>query len=293
MHLIRTEDRNPRTRDLDQLPTRRILELINDEDQTIALRVREKIGDIERAVDVIVDRLQAGGRLIYVGAGTSARLAVADAAELTPTYGIPPTRVPVIVAGGSTAVLQARENAEDCGEEAVRELERLGVSQVDTVLGLSANGHTPFVRKALSHAKSQQAATILITCNEVPADDVDVLISVVTGPEVVTGSTRMKAGTAQRMILTMLSTTVAVRLGLVYDNLMVAMASRNKKCDARSVSTVQAICGVGPDEAARALEAAGWDIRTAVIMIKKGMEAAAARRLLHECRGVLRKALTS
>lgn len=287
--LFDTEGYHQLSHGLDLLDTHEILARINDEDQTVAVRVRDALDDIARAVELIADRFKAGGRLIYVGAGTSARLAVADAAELPPTYGIDPERLPVVIAGGKDAVFRACETEEDSGDAAVEELKRLGLAATDIVLGLTASGTTKFVAAALGFARTAGAGTVLIACNS-SALPADVKIIVRTGPELVAGSTRMRAATAQRMVLTMLSTTVAIRLGLVYDGLMVAMKSRNAKCSLRAIRAVQQITGAGATESEEALQQAEGDIRLAVLFLRTH-DLDTARELLEAAGGSLRKAL--
>lgn len=284
-----SEQRNPNSFGLDIMETEEVLRVINDEDQSVAHRVRRAIPQIARGVDLLVAAMEAGGRIIHVGAGTSARLAVADLAELPPTYSLPQERLLTVIAGGKEAVFSAREGAEDEETEAVRRLERIGPGPRDVVVGISASGSTPFVAAALDYARSCKSKTMIIACNST-AIQADVSIIVETGPEVVTGSTRMKAGMAQRMVLTMLSTTMAVRLGRVYDNLMVAMDCRNRKCLQRARRMVQEITGEPETSCEEALSAADGSIRLAVLYLHT-QNLQVARSLLERSGGSLRRAL--
>jgi N-acetylmuramic acid 6-phosphate etherase len=287
--VLTTEDRNPRSSGLDLMSTPQILTLINDEDQTIASLVREELEEIAQAVELLVSRYKAGGRVVYIGAGTSARLAVADAAELGPTYGLSSERILVAVAGGPQSVFQANELAEDRAADAATQLKTLAIDADDVVVGLSASGTTPFVRGGLEYATEKGAGTVLIACNQTTME-ADVTVVVPTGPEVVTGSTRMKAATAQRMVLTMLSTTMAVRLGLVYDNLMVAMTSRNAKCQKRALAILREISDEDEQTCHQALEFAQGDLRLAALLLRT-RDLESARKLLAQTQGFLRGAL--
>ncbi len=260
-----TESRNPRARSLSKMSTRQILELINDEDATIAGAVRAAIPEIERAVDLIVPALASGHRLFYVGAGTSGRLGVLDASEMPPTFGVEPELVTGIIAGGDHALRMSIEGAEDqpLGLRDLSEQLRAG----DVVAGISASGRTPYVVDAIEGAKRDlDAATIAITCTpDSPlARAADVAIVVDVGPEVIAGSSRMKAGTATKLVLNMLSTTSMVRLGRTRDDLMVDLRPTNEKLRQRAIRLVEQEAHVPAEEAQRRLETWGWHVRAAI-----------------------------
>lgn len=281
--IMRTEDRNPRTRNLDLRTSLEIVEMIHQEDTTIAAAVGASLPRIAEAVDGIVARLKTGGRLFYVGAGTSGRLGVLDAVECPPTFGVPHDLVVGILAGGYAACYSAVESAEDSEDDGREALCRAGCTQSDAVVGIAASGRTPFTCGAIRYAGELGAFTVGIANN--PESELgavaDVCIEAVTGPEVVTGSTRMKAGTAQKMVLNMISTATMVRLGLVYDNLMINVHLNNYKLRQRGLRIVQEILGVDRPAAEAALIEAG-DVRTAVVMLASGCTAAQARKRLAE-----------
>ena len=285
-----TERRNPRSRGLDSMPTRRLLELINDEDARVAPAVRRVIPAITRAVDLVVDRLSSGGRLFYVGAGTSGRLGVLDAVEWRPTFGVPGTLARGLIAGGRRALVQAIEGAEDA--DGSGELRKAGVRPSDVVVGISASAATPFVQEALAWAKRHGCATVLVCCTRVkrPAF-VDVLINPVPGPEVLAGSTRMKAATATKLVLNMLSTAVMVRLGKVYDNLMVDVRPTNAKLRRRAMSLIEQVGGVSASRAEALLDEARRNTKAAIVMARRGCRLATARALLRRHGGHLRDVL--
>jgi len=291
--LAPTEERNPRSRGLDLKPTQEILRIINREDARVAPAVARQIPAIARAVDLIVAALRRGGRLIYVGAGTSGRLAALDAAECAPTFGVPARLVQAVIAGGRQALTRAVEAAEDSQAQGTRDLTAKKVTAKDAVVVLTASGATPYVLGALRYAKGRGAATIGITCNPRPAIArlARITIPLAVGPEVVAGSTRMKAGTAQKMVLNMLSTAVMVRLGHVYDNWMVNVALTNRKLRGRGLRILEQATGASVSQATRALRQAGYDLRIALIMLKTGVNASAARRRLLVAKGNLRQVL--
>ena len=262
-----TESRNPRAAKLGTMSTRAILELLNDEDATVPAAVRRAIPQIERAVEVVVNALAAGGRLRYVGAGTSGRLGVLDASEMPPTFGVDPELVEGIIAGGDHALRMSIEGAEDQGWAAPRDLEG-HVRAGDVVVGISASGRAPYVLGALEAAKASlgAVATIGITCNPDSrlAREPDVPIVVEVGPEVVAGSSRLKAGTATKLVLNMLSTTAMVKLGRTRDDLMVDLRATNEKLRQRAIAMVQREADVSPDEAKRRLDKWGWHVRAAI-----------------------------
>lgn len=288
-----TEQQNPDTLRIDHLPTLEMLTLMNREDQQVALAVQAALPQIARAVDAIVERLDSGGRLIYTGAGTSGRLGVLDAVECVPTFSAPPELVIGVIAGGSGALTRAVEGAEDNTDLGRADLEALALTPRDAVVGIAASGATPYVLGALAYARSVGAATAAVSCN-VPApilDAADIGIGVSVGPEVITGSTRLKSGTAQKLILNMLSTATFVKLGKVYGNLMVDVQVTNAKLARRARGIVMQITGVSADEAERLIEASEREVKTAVVMAKRGVDAAQARQLLLEARGHLRRVI--
>ncbi|MBI5956652.1 MAG: N-acetylmuramic acid 6-phosphate etherase [Chloroflexi bacterium] len=280
--------------DIDTKSTLEILELINAEDAMVIGAVRAELPNIARAVDVVVERLSHGGRLIYVGAGTSGRLGVLDAAECPPTYNTPPDLVWGIIAGGVPALYSSIEGLEDVpalGEAAVMEA---GVSSRDAVVGLAASGRTPFVLGAVKKARELGAATIGIACNRPSplVELVDIAIVPRVGPEVVAGSTRMKAGTAQKLVLNMISTATMIRLGKVYSNLMVDLKPTNTKLRARARRMIQIVAGVSAEDAARALKEADNEVKVALVMLLGHTDAHQARERLRQARGVVRRAIS-
>lgn len=289
-----TEGRNRRSRGLDTLSTVNILQIINREDAEVAGAVRREISAIARAVDAAVRGVAAGGRLIYVGAGTSGRLAVLDASEIPPTFGVPPNVVQAVIAGGSRALTSAIEGAEDSSAQGARDLRAKKIRAQDVVVGIAASGRTPYVLGALKYVKRRGATTVGITSNggSALAKAADIALVVSTGPEVVTGSTRMKAGTAQKMVLNMLSTAVMVRLGHVYDNWMIDVAQTNAKLRERGLRIVAEASGVSVSAAGRAMRQAGHNLRVALVMLKRNCSAEEARAQLREARNNLRRALS-
>jgi N-acetylmuramic acid 6-phosphate etherase len=289
----RTEHRNPSSRGLDRLPTQAILRLMNREDRKVAAAVGREIPSIARAVDAIVAGIRKGGRLLYVGAGTSGRLAVLDAAECPPTFGISPKVVQALIAGGRRALTGAVEGAEDSTSNAVRELRAKKVKRGDVIVGIAASGTTPYVLSALAFARRRGATTVAITSNRnAPiARDAQIVIAAEVGPEVVTGSTRLKAGSSQKLVLNMLSTAAMVRLGHVYDNLMIDVALTNQKLRRRGLHILMEASGASLLAAERALRQSGHDLRVALTMLKRGTEANGARARLALAKGNLRQAL--
>jgi N-acetylmuramic acid 6-phosphate etherase len=285
-----TEQQNPNTMQLDQLDSLAMLRVMNDEDQKVALAVRDALPQIAQAVEVIAGRLRQGGRLFYVGAGTSGRLGVLDAVECVPTFGTPPELVQGLIAGGEGAFVQAVEGAEDDTEQGGRDLQARALSAEDVVVGIAASGRTPYVIGALAYAEQIGAARIGIACNQ-PApvlDAAEVAIPLLVGPEVLTGSTRLKAGTAQKLVLNMLSTATMVQLGKVYGNLMVDVKITNAKLADRARRIVQSMTGVSAETAQWLLDAAGGHVKLAIVMHVKDVDADEARRLLDAAQGHLR-----
>ncbi len=288
-----TEQRNLRSRGLDLKSTREILRIINREDLQVARAVARELRPLARAVDAIAARVRRGGRLFYVGAGTSGRLAVLDASELPPTFGVPPSLVQGIIAGGRRALTSAVEGAEDDARQGARDLAAKKLSPRDAVIGLTASGSTPYVLGALRYANRCRAITVAITCNaSTPVSRIArVTVAPRTGPEVLAGSTRLKAGTAQKLVLNMLSTALMVRLGHVYDNLMIGVSRTNQKLRRRAVRILGQAAGVESSAAVHALRQAGHDPRVALVMLKRGLDARRARRILAVAGDYLRIAL--
>jgi N-acetylmuramic acid 6-phosphate etherase len=288
-----TEQPNPRTERIDTLSSFEIVTLINDEDARVAQAVRQALPHTARAVDVTVERLTQGGRLFYFGAGTSGRLGVLDASEIPPTFSVPPELVQGTIAGGDVALRRSVEGAEDDTEAGAQAVQGARVSQKDVVVGIAASGRTPWVLGAVAEARSRGAATIGLTCNPgAPLLQlVDVPIVVIVGPEVIAGSSRMKAGTAQKMILNMLSTATMIRLGKVYRNLMVDLQPTNAKLRRRAIRILQQAAGTDPETARQALEATGYQAKPALVMLLADVDADEARRRLAAAGGFVRRAV--
>lgn len=288
-----TEQVNPRTTGLDQFSTLEIVEAMNAEDATVAGAVRRALPAIARAVDEIVERMRRDGRLIYIGAGTSGRLGVLDAVECLPTFGTEPGQVIGLIAGGEPALTQAVEGAEDRYDGGQHDLEAVNLLPRDTVVGIAASGHTPYVLGALDYANALGALTIAVACNE-PAPMLErarIAIPILVGPEILAGSTRLKAGTAQKMVLNMLSTATMVRLGKVYGNLMVDVKVTNQKLSERARRIVSRVAGVDEAEAARLLALTGNEVKTAIVMARLSVSAEEARSLLQAADGMLRRVI--
>jgi len=288
-----TEQQNPRSRNIDQKSTPEILHVINREDAQVAGIVAREIPKIARAVDAIAERIRKGGRLFYIGAGTSGRLGVLDASECPPTFGVPRTLVQGIIAGGKRALTESVEGAEDHEERGARDLRERGMTSGDVVVGLAASGSTPYALGALKYARKRRAYTIGLTMNRGSAISrlAHVTIAPETGPEVIAGSTRMKAGTAEKMVLNMLSTAVMIRLGHVYDNWMIKVAKTNKKLRERALRNLTTATGTQVLTAEHALRQAGDNLQVALIMLKAGLNARQARLRLAASHGDLRKAV--
>lgn len=286
-----TEARNTRTLDIDRLGSLEMLRLINEEDASVPATVEATLPELARLVDHAVAALKAGGRVHYVGAGTSGRLGALDAAELIPTYSLEPGRVVAHIAGGERAMLLAVEGAEDDAAAGAAELS--DVTGVDVVIGLAASGRTPYVIGALAAARRAGAVTALISANpETPyADSVDIHIGLAAGPEVIAGSTRMKAGTAQKLALNAFSTAVMVRLGRTYSNLMVHVKATNEKLRHRLVSVLMQASGLDEKECETALAVAGGDLKTALVGLLTGCDIETARQSLVDADGVVRDAV--
>jgi N-acetylmuramic acid 6-phosphate etherase len=290
-----TERRNPRSAGLDQKSTLEILRIINREDSEVPRAIARTIPQIARVVDQVVRAFQKGGRLIYVGAGSSGRMGALDAAEVPPTFGMPADRVQAVMAGGPNAMWKAVEGAEDSDRNGAAEMAARRVNQNDVVLGIAAVGTTPFVLGALREARRRHAFTVALTAN--PRSAITKLAKVTiapdTGPEVLTGSTRMKAGTAQKLVLNMISTTSMVRLDCVYDNLMVNVAKTNAKLRTRAVRILQQAANIDAPAAQKTMKDSRDDLRLAIVMSRTGESHAAASARLKTARGNVRQAITA
>lgn len=288
-----TERRNPASKNLDRMTVLEIVRLMNREDHKVAATVAPEIPAIARAIDAIVTRMQRGGRIIYVGAGTSGRLAVLDASECPSTFGTSPQVVRALIAGGKKAITGPVEGAEDRPQDAVRDLKAIKLSANDALVGIAASGTTPYVLGAIRFANKQKALTIGISCNRKSLLEKAAKISItpVTGPEILTGSTRLKAGTAQKMVLNMLSTATMVKLGHAYDNLMIDHGIANEKLRKRSKQILEDASSKNVSAVEHALRQSKHDLRVALVMLKSGASPAHARKILAGSGGSLRKAL--
>lgn len=290
---IATEQRNPNTMNIDTLSTLDMVKLINQEDHRVADAVGEVTDKIAQAVDVIAEKLAAGGRLIYCGAGTSGRLGILDAVECPPTYSTDPETVQALMAGGYGAIFKAVEGAEDSKELGVEDMKNIHFSQKDVLVGIAASGRTPYVRGCMEYAKQLGAPTVAVTC--CPGSELDrfadIGIAPAPGPEVVTGSTRMKSGTAQKMVLNMLSTGAMIKLGKVYGNLMVDVKPSNEKLIRRCVTIVCSAAECTEAEATKALEACSYRPKVAIVMVLRGVNADTACAMLQKAEGRITKVL--
>lgn len=295
MKHLKTEQGNPRSRGLDQKGSLEILRVINLEDAKVAVAVRRVLPKIARAVDAIEKSLRSGGHLFYVGAGTSGRLAVLDAAECPPTFGTPAKMVSALIAGGQRAVLHAVEGAEDSAANGARDLAKAGLTRRDVVVGIAASGTTPYVLGAMRFARRKGAVTIALASNPRSplARQAQIAIVPETGPEVIAGSTRMKAGTAQKMVLNMLSTASMVRLGRVYGNRMIYLEATNEKLRRRTARILEEAAGVNASTAEHALRQTGHNLPLALVMLKTGLSAPEAQRRLRQTGGNVRATLES
>jgi N-acetylmuramic acid 6-phosphate etherase len=289
----RTEQRLAASKKLDRMTAMEIVRLMNYEDRKVAAAVARELPAIAQAVEAIVSGMRAGGRLIYVGAGSSGRMAVLDAAECPPTFGISPKLVQAVIAGGRRAITRAVEGAEDSARNGERDLRRLKLGRNDVVVGIAASGTTPYVVGALKYARKRGAATVAVTSNlRMPVGRLaKIVIAPDVGPEVLTGSTRLKAGTSQKMVLNMLSTAMMARLGHVYENLMIDMMLTNEKLAERALRVLAEASGKSVSAAEHALRAAGHNMRAALVMLRLRVSAGEARKRLVAARGDLRRAL--
>jgi N-acetylmuramic acid 6-phosphate etherase len=290
---LTTERRNPRSVDIDLFPTERVLKIINSEDALVPNAVASVIPDIARLVDVALHAIRSGGRVIYVGAGTSGRIAMTDAAEIPPTFSAPAEWVQAVVAGGPKAFAKAIEGLEDDREKAAIDLNLKRLSADDLIIGVAATGSTPYTLAAMEFAKSKGSKTAAIVCSEnSPMSKLaDITIHVSVGPEVITGSTRMKAGTAQKLVLNMFSTALMVRLDMTYSNWMINVGMTNQKLRERGKQILQEILSVRPNDAEKLVEASGANLKVAVLMGATGCDRKEAERKLEAAKGNLRGAL--
>ncbi|MCE5341510.1 MAG: N-acetylmuramic acid 6-phosphate etherase [Planctomycetaceae bacterium] len=287
-----TEKRNKKSANIDRLSTIGIVKLINGEDRLIAGVVGKEAGKIAAAVDMIVERFKRGGRLFYVGAGTSGRLGVLDASECPPTFGVNPLLVQGIIAGGKRALVRAAEGAEDKIYDGIAAIIKRKIKPNDIVAGIAACGLTPFVRAALKEAKRRKAGTIFITCSETANDNAaEIIINPVVGPEVITGSTRMKAGTATKLVLNLLTTTAMIKMGKVYGNLMVDLKATNNKLKDRSVRIVAELTGLSKAKANALLKRADGKVKNAIVMFYRKCDSQKAIEILDSCGQSLRYAI--
>ncbi|WP_326722312.1 N-acetylmuramic acid 6-phosphate etherase [Streptomyces sp. NBC_00243] len=295
LETLTTEAFRPELAEIDQLPTIEIARLMNGEDATVPTAVAARLPLIAAAIDDIAERMSRGGRLIYAGAGTAGRLGVLDASECPPTFNTAPSEVVGLIAGGPSAMVTSIEGAEDSKELAARDLTELALTSDDTVVGVSASGRTPYAVGAVEHARAQGALTIGLSCNadSALAAAADHGIEVVVGPELLTGSTRLKAGTAQKLVLNMLSTITMIRLGKTYGNLMVDVRASNEKLRARSRRIVALATGATDEEIEQALAATDGEVKNAILTILGGVDGPTAARLLEESHGHLRAALAA
>ncbi|MGV4889303.1 N-acetylmuramic acid 6-phosphate etherase [Streptomyces viridosporus] len=290
---LTTEAFRPELADIDRLPTLDIARLMNGEDATVAGAVAERLPEIAAAIDAVADRMARGGRLVYAGAGTAGRLGVLDASECPPTFNTDPARVVGLIAGGPDAMVTSVEGAEDSRDLAASDLAALALTADDTVVGVSASGRTPYAVGAVAYARARGALTVGLACNpdSALAAAAEHGIEVVVGPELLTGSTRLKAGTAQKLVLNMLSTITMIRLGKTYGNLMVDLRASNDKLRARSHRIVALATGAEDDAVARALAATDGEVKHAILVLLADVDGPTAARLLKESGGHLRAAL--
>ena len=293
LNKLTTEARNPASENLDQLSALEIVQLMNAEDAQVSAAVAKEAVAIARAVEVIADRLRRGGRLIYLGAGTSGRLGVLDASECPPTFNTPPELVVGLIAGGPDALTRSIEGAEDHSEYAVTDLERAGLTNADVLVGIATSGRTPYVIGGLQFARQVGAAAIGFSCNDQSAlaDVSDIIIAPVVGPEVISGSTRLKAGTATKLVLNMLTTGAMVLLGKTFGNLMVDLRASNEKLADRTRRIVVMLTGMSESEASAKLQDCNGELKVAVVSHQLGISPAESRQRLAQCGGHLRRAL--
>ncbi len=290
---LSTEQRNPRSMSLDSLTTEEILKLINSEDKLVPLAVEKEIPYIAQAVELIVDAFKNNGRLIYVGAGTSGRLGILDASECPPTFGSPHDMIVGVMSGGREAVFRAKEGSEDRADEGEQAMVDMKITGKDVVCGIAASRRTPYVVAAIKKAKELGAKTLYVTTNPRSEFDIDVDVAICpeVGPEVLAGSTRMKSGTAQKLVLNMLTTTAMVRLGKIYENMMVDLQMNSQKLEERAKRVVMTVTGLEYEEAMKYLEQAGGHVKTALVMILADVDVDEAHARLEKANGFVREAL--
>ena len=287
-----TEQQNSTSANIDENSTLEILSIINNEDAGVALAIQNKLSEIEAFIKALIPRVKGGGRLFYVGSGTSGRLGVLDAAECPPTFSTSPTMVKGIIAGGYDALVRSIEGAEDNPTDGAKAIIDYGINSESTVLGITASSTTPFVLGALEKAKEYGAMTGLLLCNNPPKlEYVDHIIPIIVGPEVISGSTRMKAGTATKMVLNMITTTLMIKLNKTYGNLMVDLKASNEKLWDRGTRIIQHLTDLSYDDSLKLLQSADGEVKTAIVMEKLKMEAGDTREKLNENKGSLRKVL--
>ncbi|WP_024613352.1 N-acetylmuramic acid 6-phosphate etherase [Clostridium sp. Ade.TY] len=293
LNKLDTEKRNCNSKNIDKLSTREIVKLINEEDKKVALAVQEVLQEIANAIDLIYTQVKKGGRLIYIGAGTSGRLGVLDASECPPTYGVSFDLVRGLIAGGESAMFKAKEGAEDSKELCVEDLKAIGFNENDALVGIAASGRTPYVIGGLEYAREIGAKSVSICCvnNGEVSKYSDIAIEVIPGAEVVTGSTRMKAGTAQKMILNMLSTGVMIKCGKVYENLMIDLKPTNKKLVERAKVIIMESTGCERETAEKFFYKSSENVKLAIFMILSGLEVEDAIKVLEESEGRISEAL--
>jgi N-acetylmuramic acid 6-phosphate etherase len=295
LSMLTTEKRNERSASIDNQSTIDILTIINNEDRKVADAVQKVLPEVEKVVDAVCQSIRNGGRLFYVGAGTSGRIGILDAVECPPTYSTPPELVQGIIAGGNKAIEKAVEGAEDDTGLGAESLKKRNLTELDVVIGIAASGRTPFVAGALEYAREAGACTVSLSNNEnsIISQYADIRLEVVTGPEVITGSTRMKAATAQKMILNMITTASMIKVGKVYENLMVDLKVSNQKLKERAKSILCTVTGVPYEAAGSVLAATDFEVKPAIVMIKAGVSLEVAKRLLAQADGYVRKAIDS
>ncbi|WP_019375966.1 N-acetylmuramic acid 6-phosphate etherase [Virgibacillus halodenitrificans] len=290
---LATEKRNQHTANIDTMSTKEILNVINKEDMTVAQRVQQVLPQVEKVVDAVSHALSRGGKLFYVGAGTSGRIGIMDAVECPPTFSTSPELVQAVMAGGTGAFVQAVEGAEDEEERGIEDLEKRNITDLDVVIGIAASGRTPYVIGALKHAKKVGAVTVSLSSNLDSAISkfASIPIEVETGPEVLTGSTRMKAATAHKMILNMITTTAMIKIGKVYENLMVDVKVSNKKLKDRAISIVSTITNVAEEKATEILEITNFEVKPAIVMLKANVSFEEAQSYITQEGGFVREAI--
>ncbi|MGG7161152.1 N-acetylmuramic acid 6-phosphate etherase [Clostridium baratii] len=293
LKMLDTEERNYNTKNIDKLTTVEMVKLINNEDKKVALAVEKNLNNIANAVDLVYEQIKLGGRLIYIGAGTSGRLGILDASECPPTYGVNFDLVQGIIAGGKEAMFKAKEGAEDSKDFAVEDLRSIGFNNKDVLIGIAASGRTPYVIGALEYAKDISAKTVSLCCvkNGKISKHSDVAIEVVTGAEVITGSTRMKAGTAQKMVLNMISTGTMIKCGKVYGNLMIDLKPTNEKLVERSKRIIMEATGCSRAIAEEFFIKSNENVKLAIFMILSGLKIDEAKKILNNSQGIISLAL--